>query len=146
MLKHNQKELWELFEILPNALKEVIFSEKTAEKISDICKKYEIKEEKKIVIAKLIGNSLMGLLSPDKLKDSLNQEINIESLKIEEISSEINKFILYPVKEELSSLYKVDISPSGEIIEPKKNKERKIVKEYPQNKFKKDSYREIIEE
>jgi len=145
MVKYNQKQLRGLFKVLPEELKEAIFSEETAEKISTICEKYKIEGERKSEIAKLVGNSLMGLLSPDKLQNSLEQEINIESLIAEKISLEINRFILYPLKEVLGSLYETELAPSGKIIKSEIDKS-KVVEEEPKNTSEKDTYRELIEE
>ena len=144
MIEYNQKQLRELFEVLPEKLKEAILSEETAEKISDICEKYKI-EEKRSKIAKLVGNSLMGLLSPDKLQNFLEKEINIEPLIAKKVSLEINRFIFYPVKKALGSLYETELSPSGKIIRSKINKSERI-KEKPKNLSEKDTYRESIEE
>ena len=145
MVEYNQKQLRGLFKVLPEELKEAILSEETAEKISTICEKYKIEGEKKSEIAKLVGNSLMGLLSPDKLQNSLEQEINIESLTAEKVSLEINRFILYPLKNALSSLYETELAPSGEIIKSKIDKS-KMIKEEAENTSEKDIYREPIEE
>ena len=71
MKEDNQKQLWGLFNVLPEELKDAIFSEETANAIFNICKEHQIESNKKSKIAKLVGDSLMGLLPPDKLQDSL---------------------------------------------------------------------------
>jgi len=119
MKENNQKQLRELFNVLPKELKDAIFSEKTADVIFNICKKYQVKGDKRSKIAKLVGDSLMGLLSPDKLEGVIKTEINVEQVEAEKIALEINRFILYPVKEALHSLYKIEFTPRGKIIKSK---------------------------
>ena len=143
MTEYNQKQLWGLFNVLPEKLKDAIFSEETANAIFDICEKHQIEDNQKSKIAKLVGDSLMGLLPPDKLQESIKTETWIEQTEAEKIALEINRFILYPVKEALNSLYAIEFAPGGKIIKPKIDKS-KVIKEEPKNASKKDTYRESI--
>jgi len=144
MTEYNQEQLWGLFNVLPKKLKDAIFSEETANAISNICKEHHIEDNQKSKIAKLAGDSLMGLLPPDRLQESIRTETWVEQAEAEKIALEINRFILYPVKEALSSLYSVEFAPGGKIIEPKIDKS-KVIKEEPKNASKKDTYRELVD-
>jgi len=143
MKENNQKQLRELFNVLPEELKDAIFSEKTADVIFNICKKHQVKGDKRSKIAKLVGDSLMGLLSPDKLEGVIKAEINVEQAEAEKIALEINRFILYPVKEALHSLYEIEFTPRGKIIKSKIEKS-KIVEKEAKDTSNKDTYRESI--
>lgn len=144
MAEYNQKQLWGLFNVLPDKLKDAIFSEETANAISDICQKHQIEDNQKSEIAKLVGDSLMGLLPPDKLHESIQAQIGIEQAEAEKIALEINRFILYPAKEALSSLYKIEFAPGGKIIKSKID-ESKVIEKEPKNASKKDTYRESVD-
>lgn len=147
MVKYSEKQLWGLFKVLPDELKDAIFSEDTANNISSICQRHEIEDEKVSKIAELVGNSLMGLLPPDEFQNSLEKEVNIDPEKAKKISQEVNRFILYPVKESLTSLYKIEFAPGGKIIKPtleKKEKEKEKIRSDEKTPSTKDIYRESI--
>jgi len=144
MTEYNQKQLWGLFNVLPEKLKDAIFSEETANAIFSICEEHKIEDDKRSKIAKLVGDSLMGLLPPDRLQESIKTETWVDQAEAEKIALEINRFILYPVKEALSSLYSVEFAPGGKIIQPKIDKS-KVVEKKPKNASGKDTYRELVD-
>ena len=146
MPKYSEKQLWDLFNKLPNDLKDAIFSEDTANNVSSICQRYEIEDKRISKIAKLAGNSLMGLLPPDELQDSLEKEVGLDPEIAKKVSQEINRFIFYPVKETLSSFYEIEFTPGGKIMKlsPEK-KEKKRIKSAKKEPSTKDIYRESIE-
>jgi len=143
MTEYNKKQLWGLFNVLPDKLKDAIFSEETAKAIASICATHKITDDKKSEIAKLVGDSLMGLLPPDKLQTVIEEEIKIEQSEAEKIALEINRFILYPVKEALGSLYKIEFAPGGKIVKPKIDKS-KVIKNKTKKTSPKDTYRESV--
>lgn len=146
MAKYNSKQLWGLFNELPDDLKDAIFSEDTADSISSICQRYRVEDKKISKISELVGNSLMGLLPPDELQISLEKEVNLDPKTAKKVSQEINRFIFYPVKEILSSFYEIEFVPGGKIIEltPERKKKKKIelAEKKPSTE---DVYREPIE-
>lgn len=148
MPQYNQKEVWKLFEGLPDNLKDALLSESTANTISDISKRYEIKEEKIPRMAEIIGNVLMGISPPEELPQTLAKELQIERERARKISQEINRFILYPVKSSLAEFYKIEFAPGGRLVKPEPEKEI-APKERPTPKQKKpveeDVYRESVE-
>lgn len=146
MAKYNKEQLWGLFKVLPDELKDTILSEDTANNIFSICQRYEIRNEKISKIAELVGNSLMGLLSPDEFQNSLEEEINLDLEKAKKISQEINRFIFYPIKEILSSFYKIEFAPSGKTMKlVPKEKGRKKIESAEEKSSAEDVYREPIE-
>ena len=146
MPKYSEKQLWDLFNKLPDDLKDAIFSEDTADSILSICQRYKIEDKKISKVAELAGNSLMGLLPPDQLQGSLEKDLALDFKIAKKISQEINRFVLYPVKESLSSFYEIELAPGGKIMKltPEKKEKKKIepAKEEPSTK---DIYREPIE-
>lgn len=146
MAKYNEEQLWDLFDKLPDDLKDAIFSEDTADSIFSICQRYKVKDKKISKVAELAGNSLMGLLPPDELQASLEEEAALDPETAKKVSQEINRFIFYPVKETLSSFYEIEFAPGGKIIKltPEKKGKKRIesAKEKPSTK---DIYREPIQ-
>ena len=146
MPKYSEKQLWDLFNKLPDDLKDAIFSEDTADSILSICQRYKVEDKKISKIAELAGNSLMGLLPPDQLQYSLEEEVTLDPKTAKKISQEINRFIFYPVKETLSSFYEIEFVPGGKIMKltPEK-KEKKKIESAKEKSSTKDIYREPIE-
>lgn len=143
MTEYNQEQLWGLFNVLPKKLKDAIFSEETADVISNICKEHKIEDTQKSKIAELVGDSLMGLLPPNKLHEYIKTETGIEQAEAEKVALAINRFILYPVKEALGSLYEIEFAPGGKIIKSKIDKS-KVVEKKSKKASAKDTYRESI--
>lgn len=146
MPKYSEKQLWDLFNKLPDDLKDAIFSEDTADSILSICQRYKIEDKKISKVAELAGNSLMGLLPPDELQYSLEEEVALDSKTAKKISQEINRFIFYPVRETLSSFYEIEFAPGGKIMKlSPEEKEKKKIESAKEKSSTKDIYREPIE-
>lgn len=135
------EQLWPLFEKLPEDLKEAIFSEKTAENISDICQRNKIEEEKVSAVAKYTGYVLLGVLTPGEFERTLNEELKLGNDLTKKVGWEISRLIFLPVKSSLEKLYREEIATL-------KGVEVKIEKTPPPVEIKprkKDIYREPIE-
>lgn len=131
-------EFWNLFERLPQDLKETIFSGETAEHVRNICERYEVKEELIPKVAKIIGDVLLGLLPLENLSEELGNILKLEKSVIEKINREVNRFIFFPVKARLKELYgKEEVEEEGEEIEERIKKEVSIKGQ--------DKYRELAE-
>jgi hypothetical protein len=135
--EYTKEELWKLYKKLPKELQEAIFAEETAIHIDEICKRYEIPEEKVPEIAKEVGNVLLGLLPPNEFQEILEKEIKLEREIAKRVAQEIYRFIFYPVKSSLEELYKIEIAPPAQ---PKIAPTEK-----PTPPSQKDIYREPIE-
>ncbi len=131
----SKDELWEIYENLPESLKDAVFSEDTSEVIWNICKMHKI--ENVSGVAKLVGRVLMGLLPPDLFEQALAEQLGIEAGVSQEMASELEHYIFSPVKDDLDFLYE-DEGGSG--IKEKQEASR------PQQKTKEeDAYREPID-
>ncbi|MDD5606760.1 MAG: hypothetical protein PHN37_02765 [Candidatus Pacebacteria bacterium] len=128
MFNYSLEEMWELYRALPQDLKEASFSEKNTERISSICRRYEVDPEKESQIIKMTAHVLFGLLPPPQLALSIEKELKIKKEIAEKIATEINAFVFLKVKNSLEALYNIKIE----------GKEEKIINQ-------KDTYREPIE-
>ncbi len=115
MAKYSREKLWELYKELPDELKRVIFSEKTADYIRQICydKAGLLKSEKTIQVAENTGYVLMGLLPPTEFKETLIKEVGLKEEEAKIVFSGINDFIFFPVKELLEKMYDEKIEKTG---------------------------------
>jgi hypothetical protein len=141
------EEAWKLYEKLPPDLKEVIFSESTAEDIWNICERNEVPDEKYSEVARYTGRVLLGLLPPNEFQETLEKELGIETEKAKKITREIARYIFFPVKASLEELYRIEITPAGATPAPPKPVGKPEVKpaEKREEKPVTDVYREPIE-
>jgi hypothetical protein len=138
--EYTKEELWKIIEKLPDELKEVIFSEKTAEDIFNICTRNRIEDERMSKVAKYVGRVLMGLLPPSEFENTLEKEVGIEKEAAKNIRREVEIIIFYPVRKQLEEIYKIEISPPTKPkITPPPTFEKKPTPP------KRDIYREPIE-
>ena len=150
--KITSKKFWELYEKLPQELKDTLFAEDTGNNIYEVCQKNEIPEHLEEVV-NYIGQVLLGILAPEDFQKTLEKEVGLEKDKAKKVAQEINRFIFYPVKPSLEQLYKLEITPTekaaGE-VKPAVGAKPEVkpteeVEEKPETPFKKDTYREPIE-
>ena len=132
------EKFWQLYQKLPQELKDALFAEETGNNISDICKRNEI-EEKLDQIVEYVGQVLVGILPPDGFQETLEKEVKLKKEVAKKVSQEINRFIFYPVKSSLEEFYKIEIVP------PAKPKVTPPPEEKPPTPPRRDVYREPIE-
>ena len=150
--KYTSEQFWELYEKLPQELRDALFAEETGSNIYEICERYEIEEDLEQVVD-CVGQVLVGVLTPADLAKTLEQDLKIEKETAEKITQEINRFIFFPVKAELEKLYKIDVAPEQktEIEKAALSPEGKpaeitpLSEKKPQTSSGKDTYREEIE-
>jgi len=112
-LQRDQEQLQKIFDKLPQALQDAIYSMETAQIIGDACAKYGIKDSRVSHIAGYTGDVLMGLLKPAELPKALEENVEMPKVLIEAISREISRFIFYPVKPELEQLHSETSTKEG---------------------------------
>jgi len=151
MPEYSQEQLWKLFETLPQELKDALLSEDTANTIREISQRHGIKEEELPRFAALVGDILMGLLPPEEFPKTLERELKIDEEKAEKISREVNRFILFPVKDSLAEFYKeIRFAPGGRLIRTEAREEKRVEEAKEETKKEErppqaDIYREPIE-
>lgn len=124
MTQYTQQEIRKLFDTLPPDLKEAVLSEGTADSIRDICKRNGVTQENIPQVADMVGKSLMGLLPPDELPSILMTDLNTDETTARRMAQEINRFILFPVKDSLAGFYKeIRFVPGGRIEKTSKTTE-----------------------
>ena len=134
--EYTRDQLWQLYEKLPDELREAIFSAETADNIWDVCDRNEIEEVSKV--AKYAGYVLMGVLGPDEFQKTLEGEVGLEEEIAKKVAQEINRFIFYPVKPALEELYKIEIKPPAGALPIKPPEEKPPTPS-------EDTYREPVE-
>ncbi len=151
MPDYTQDQLWKLYDKLPRELQEAVFSEETANHIADICKRYDIAENKIPDVAKYTGRVLLGVLSPENLQKMLQDEVGLKKDVAQNVTHELDRFVFAPVKYTLAQIYhlnsqpeqKAPVQPSAPAPATEKMPAEKVPAE---EMAKSDLYREKIEE
>lgn len=140
MPKYTKEQFWKLYRNLPQELQDALFSEETGTNIYETCKRNGI-EKNLSQIVDYVGQVLIGVLPPEDFQTTLEKELKLEKEVAKKVFHEINRFIFFLVKDSLSALYKIEITP------PEKPAKTPSLKEAPleEELKKKDVYREPIE-
>jgi hypothetical protein len=147
--KYTTEELGEIFNKLPEKIKDKILALETAEEIFDICARNGIDDLRIPEVARCVGEVLMGLLPPSKFAETLEKKVNLEREIALNITKNIEKVVFSSVKDELENLYGIKIA--AEVTEKIKEvtpPEKEILPKKPEEKpspTKADIYREPIE-
>lgn len=102
--QYNQDQLWKVFETLPEELKQAVFSAENADHTFSICGRYGIEECSQL--ASLVGLVLMGVMLPRDLEGALQKDLGLDQETAQRVAQEINRFIFYPVKQQIEQLHK----------------------------------------
>lgn len=112
-----QEKIWAIYETLPNSIKAVAFSIDTADAIMNVAKLNDIENTQPIV--KVVTYTLFGLLPPDLLAETLQEESGIKADKSKKIALELEHFIFNAVKPELDKLYNTETKTEEVAEQPK---------------------------
>lgn len=135
MFEYSKEQLWDLYKQLPKDLQRATFSEEIGQNIRDICIRNKVTKDGSILnVTKTVGYVFLGLLSPSKLSEVLQQEFKAGKEVADQISAEITKEIFAPLQETLEALYDIKMEVPKVVI---KKQVVQVVK-------KSDSYREPI--
>ncbi len=149
----SQDEVWEIIDMLPDDLREALFSGDTADAIGEACKRADIdNEDKTSEVARYTGHVLMGILAPADLPAVLQEEIGLEEEKAQRAYEYIERHVFEPVKNSLEAINKeIERTEREEEIAPPSTKEtarrppEKKENERQRENADEDPYREPIE-
>jgi len=142
--KYTSEQFWELYEKLPQELKDALFAEETGNNLYEICQKNGIEEDLDEIVD-LVGQVLVGVLAPEDFQGALEKELKLKKESAKKVSREINRFIFYPVRPALEELYKIEIAKPAGMEGPKPRIAAEDEEEKPITPAKEDVYREPIE-
>lgn len=100
----SKEEFTKLYRTLPPKIKDVLFDEEVGLTLIKICKRHNI-EHIYDDMMDLTTKTLIGLLPPEEIEKVLIRDLDISMVSAKEIAIEVNRFIFFPIKEEISDLY-----------------------------------------
>ena len=104
-MPYPQEQLQKLYKQLPRELQDAVFSEETAEIISNACEQYGIDDERVSQVAKYVGDVLMGFILPSEFENEIRKNVALPEVLVKPIANEISRFIFYPHKAALEQLH-----------------------------------------
>jgi len=142
--KYTREQFWQLYEKLPQELKDALSAEETGDSIYDACQKNGILGNLDSVV-ECVGQVLVGVLPPEEFQEALEKELKLKRGVAKKVSREINRFIFYPVKSSLEELYRIEITvPIPTQVTPRPKADSRV-EEKPSAPPRKDTYREPVE-
>ncbi len=137
-IQNLKKDYPEFFLKTPAKLVDFLFSEKTSEKIADICKKNGVADESQVEkIAQRITWVLLGKLPSGNLAAGLELWVKLTPETAKKVADEANQFIS-------SAMAQLKSEVTIPQAKPEVRAERPVVEEPPKKPLSKDSYREPI--
>jgi hypothetical protein len=116
MVDIGQEQLNQRYEILPDELKEALFSATVAEIIWHLGQSYRLNEEKINILAADVGYVLLGLLNYKDLASEIQKDLGIDSRLALAISNDLWSRIFAQLKDKIDKIYS-PISPVEKIEE-----------------------------
>jgi len=137
MPEYTKEQFLELYRKLPEELKEAFGAEETMNTLESISDEYKFSDDQTSKMVELVGEVLIGLLPLDEFQEIFEKELRLKPEVTKKIVFKIYRFVFYPVRESLSALYQMEVTPPG-ISEKQEAPEE----EKPKGK---DIYREPID-
>ena len=110
MPTYPQQKILEQYRKLPEPLKEAMGSMDTADKMFAIGKKFGLSIEKIGFMVDEVGNIILGFERPSEFVNTLKNRLEIDRDKAQNIASEINHQLFFPLREALKSAHKIDLT------------------------------------
>jgi hypothetical protein len=109
MAKFSQQLIDEQYKKLPQELKDAIFSVDIADRIFEIGRKFALTIEKNGFLAEETAFIVLGLLKPEEFTATIKNRLGVEDTEAQEISKEVNRQILLPIREALKRAHQIEI-------------------------------------
>ena len=100
-----KEEFWKIYELLPEQLKEAIFSVQTADNIATACQVAGVTDSRESLVGKLTGRVLLGLISPEQFENELVTQAELSAQQAAQVAHQLQRLVFAPVKEQMAALY-----------------------------------------
>ncbi len=105
MLKISKQQLFQRWDVLPDNLREALFSETNADIFWRICQAEHISEEKISIGATIVGDVILGFLHVEDLAKELQLDLNINKEIASVIAREVDRKIFSLIRSDLEKIY-----------------------------------------
>ena len=105
--KYTTEEAWEKFDSLPEAVKDAILAPKNLEVVSSIAKENGVLDKVGIIL-QYVHLILAGIVPITLLRETLEEELQIDEERARKIAMEIRDKIFMQVKDELREIHNLE--------------------------------------
>jgi hypothetical protein len=112
MTKLTSQQLKEIYQKLPEDLKDAMFSVDSAEIIQSLGKKYNLAIDKTGELADETGLVMLGLTHPRDFISNLSQRLGVDKETARKIAEEINQQIFAKVRDSLKKIHGIGAAPT----------------------------------
>ena len=106
MAQYTKEQYWNIYEKLPQELKEALGSLEVQDEIDQICRENGITDEAVIdQVYNLVMDIFMGLVPPNSFEQGLNKLV--QNKNSGEIAHRVQRFVIFPLKAELIQIHKM---------------------------------------
>jgi hypothetical protein len=106
--KYTKEQLWSKFDTLPEKVKGVILDPKTVVVLDGIVKENGVPIERGIKLARYVDFVLAGIVPITLLRETLEEELQIDEDRARIIATQIRDKIFMQVKDELRKIHKLE--------------------------------------
>ena len=103
--KYTKEQLWEKFDALPEKVKDIILAPKTVELLDSIVKENGVPMERGIRLARYTDFILAGIVPITLLRETIQEELQIDEERARKIAMEIRDKIFMQVQDELRKIH-----------------------------------------
>ncbi len=133
----SKKKYYEIYKNLPPNAKDIFWSEEVFGTLDILKERYEISKSDKW-LSRIVGFVVLGLVPPSKLSTTLILKTGKDAEKMEKLSDDIKRYILFSIKNFLEDTYK------EEFIVWEYRAQNKEIEKMMKEKKEKDPYRENL--
>ena len=108
----------EHFDKLPAQLRQAIAAETTASKIFNVSKKFQLNLRDTGEVSKAVAYLMLGILPSKSFVAEIAERLNIGQNAAQDIASEVNSEILFPIREHLRDLQEISLKSSQTMQAP----------------------------
>ncbi len=106
MQKYTNQQYTEIFEKLPDALKDAVASSETSKKVSEIGNKHHLQVDQTGSLIEIVLDVLMGITTAKDFLEEIKRTISIESNEAISIVNDVNEEIFKPVRETMEKTFR----------------------------------------
>jgi len=100
-----KEEINQKIDILPETLREILYSPELLEKVEAITTAHHLNEEKMRLVAGVLLRLITGYIYPEDLAKELTSRLQVDKRVAEDVAKEIRIKILYPIAEDLRTTH-----------------------------------------
>jgi len=131
MPDETNKLIQDQFRKLPNDVMAMLLSPNFERNIKFIIERHIIPIEKEVSFENEVFLLILGLSDPEEFRDTLAQSLNIPQEEVEIVIRDIDRFILAPIKNSLTTFFQTENNQPDEITTTTKSAQTTTQKENP---------------